>query len=181
MSGICQSLAGPNCLTGWTMTPQLMERARRYALYSTAGAVAYWMPDVLVHCLLPLDRVCILLLTVLPPAAVIVSAILLSRHPSPSRSRVAVPMFMLLGIWALGPIAIAIGAIPTGGTFLERANLAGFLAIWAIFPISTWMMATYSGSLGGLGLATLSLLLAARIQGVRPVGSQDTYAQRFSA
>lgn len=74
---------------------------------------------------------------------------------------------MLLGIWLFGPLAMAIGILPAGGKFLEMDQLSGFFMLWAMFPASTFMMSTYSGSLGGVGLATLVLLVAAAVSSVR--------------
>lgn len=74
---------------------------------------------------------------------------------------------MLLGIWMFGPLAIAIGTIPTGAKFLETGQIGGFFMMWAAFPVSTFMMSTYSGSLGGLVLSTLLLLIAAIFSAVR--------------
>ena len=74
---------------------------------------------------------------------------------------------MLLGIWMLSPLAIAIGMLPAGGRFLEAKQLGGFFVLWAMFPMTTSIMSTYSGSLGGVGLATLVLLVVAAVSGVR--------------
>ena len=68
---------------------------------------------------------------------------------------------MLLGIWALGPIGIAIPGQFNGGSFLDVDKIDTFLMLWAIFPASTFIMSTYSGSLGGVILVTVSLLIVA--------------------
>ncbi len=142
-----------------------MERAKHYALYVLVGAAAYWVPDILIHWLWPL-HVWIALLTFLVPAVVGIIWFLLSRRPSYSRFPVGLPLFMLLGIWMLGPLGLAIGMLPGGGTFLEAEQLGGFFMVWAMFPISTFIMSTYSGSLGGVCLATLVLLVAAAFSAV---------------
>jgi hypothetical protein len=144
-----------------------MDRAKQYALYVLVGATAYWVPDILIQWLRPPHRVWITLLTFAVPAVVGCTWFILSRRPSHSQFRVGLPLFMLLGIWVLGPLALAVGTVPSGGTFLEPEKLAGFFMLWAMFPISTFIMSTYSGSLGGVGLATLILLVAAAISASR--------------
>ena len=62
---------------------------------------------------------------------------------------------MLIGIWLLGPLAIAIGVQPHGGAFLSSGNVKEFPAMAAYLPASTFMMATYSGSLGGLLITSI--------------------------
>jgi len=151
-----------------------MERIKHYALYAMVGAIAYWVPDILIQWLQPPHRVWITLLTFFVPASAAAAWFLLSRRPSHAQFRVGLPMFMLLGIWLLGPLAIAIGMVPAGGKFLEPEQLSGFLMLWAMFPIATFTMSTYSGSLGGVGLVTLILLLAAAISGARGKTSNIT-------
>jgi len=41
-----------------------------------------------------------------------------------------------------------------GGSFLDPDKTGTFFTMWAIFPVSTFIMSTYSGSLGGVLLAT---------------------------
>lgn len=144
-----------------------MGRAKHYGLYILVGAAAYWIPDILIQWLRPPHRVWILMLTVLVPAIVGMVWFFLSQRPSHSRFRVGLPLFMLLGIWLLGPFAIAIGIMPAGGKFLETGHLGEFMMLWALFPVSTFIMSTYSGSLGGVGLATLGLVVAAAYSAVR--------------
>jgi hypothetical protein len=140
-----------------------MERAKHYALYILVGAAAYWVPDILIQWIRPSHRVWISLLTFFVPAVVFATWFLLSRLPAHSRFHAGLPLFMLLGIWMLGPLAIAIGNVPGGGKFFETEQLGGFFMLWAMFPVSTFIMSTYSGSLGGVGLATLVLLVVAAI------------------
>src|SRR5205809_123461 len=81
------------------------------------------------------------------------------RHPT------GLPLFMLLGIWALAPLGAAIGTVPTGGEFLQAGQLREFLMMWLAFPMTTTIMTTYSGSLGGVGLATLFLIVVSIVGG----------------
>ena len=144
-----------------------MRRVRHYALYLLVGAAAYWLPDILVQWLRPPKSIWLFLLTFFVPAVVGATWFLLSRKAPHSGYPVGLPLCMLLGIWIVGPLAMAIGTIPFGGTFLDPDQLDSFLMMWAAIPMTTIMMATYSGSLGGVGLATFMLLAAAIASGFR--------------
>jgi hypothetical protein len=156
-----------------------MSRVKHYTLYLLVGALSYWVPDILVQWLHLPKSIWIFLLTFFVPTVVGVTWFLLSRKVPHSGYPVGLPLSMLLGIWMLGPLAMAIGTLPSGGTFLEPDQLESFLVIWAAFPMTTFMMATYSGSLGGVGLATLTLVIAAIASGIKLVVSRRKFGQDF--
>lgn len=135
-----------------------MQRARFYVLYLLFGAASYWIPDIVIQWIQPPHKVWISLLTFLVPSLVIGAWYVLSKSQRFSGHRVGLPLFMLIGIWMFGPLAIAIGGIPNGGSFLHAENLINFMTLWAMFPITTFMMSTYSGSLGGFVVATVVLV-----------------------
>ena len=87
--------------------------ARNYGLFFIAGAVAYWLPDALLQYFSLPAPLGILTLTLVVPA-ITVGIYLWLRRRFPEHPR-AVSLFMLLGIWALGPLGIAIGMVPMGG------------------------------------------------------------------
>jgi len=82
-------------------------------------------------------------------------------------------MFMLLGIWAIGPLAIAATMQVLGGKFLDVENIQSFFMLWAFFPATTFMMSTYSGSLGGLILTTVMLLILSIVAGIKMRASNN--------
>lgn len=145
-----------------------MERARHYVLYVLIGAGVYWVPDTLVQWLHSPDELSpnvlwIGLLTVLPSTIAAIAWYLFMQRPPRVRHALGLPLCMLLGIWMFGPLAMAVGMAPFGGTFLEAEQLDTFFKMWLLFPMTTPMMATYSGSLGGLCLASLWLLGSATL------------------
>ena len=137
------------------------------------GAAAFWVPDALAHAgrlSAPAD---VIVFTLLGPACALGTYQWLRRRfpllPT------AVPLWMLLGIWILGPLGIAIGLIPLGGTFLSPDRIGGFLWIWLLFPMTTFVMSTYSGSLGGVILVTLLLLVVAALGRRRVAASNNRW------
>ena len=143
----------------------------RNGWFALIGALAYWLPDLLIHQFdFDFDlRIYFLLLTIAPPT-VVLAAYFFARPRFPQHLY-ALPLFMLLGIWASGPLGIAAGMVPHGGTFLEAYNLPKFFTLWAIFPLSTWTMSAYSGSLGGVFVVTIALLFAAVLARRNPPAS----------
>ena len=131
------------------------------------GAASYWIPDILIHWLNPRVTVWIALLTLLAPAVSGLTWCLLSVKERYKRSPASFPLLMLLGIWIFGPLAMAVGVIPAGGKFLTAEALPSFLSLWAVSPLSTWAMSLYSGSLGGIVIVTLTLLIAAAFNGLK--------------
>lgn len=125
-----------------------MESTKRYGWFFLVGAAAYWGTDAVIQWTHPLHRIWISLLTFGVPSVVGVVWYRLFRKARYGNCPKAFPLFMLLGIWALGPLAIAVTMQFLGGTFLDIEKLQGFFMLWAAFPATTFIMSTYSGSLG---------------------------------
>jgi len=136
-------------------------------MYVGVGGAVYWGPDVFIQWARPPHRVWITLLTLGVPAIVALCWLALSKREPHRRHPTGLPLFMLLGIWALAPLGAAIGTVPTGGEFLQAGQLREFLMMWLAFPMTTTIMTTYSGSLGGVGLATLFLIVVSIVGGLR--------------
>lgn len=147
----------------------MMNRVKQYILYIFIGAGTYWVPDIAIQWTLYDTRIWILLLTFLIPIIVTTTYSFLFRSETHARYPVGLPLSMLTGIWLLGPLAIAIGVQSHGGTFLSSGNVKDFLMMWAYFPASTFIMATYSGSLGGLLITSIILLVAASFNYVKQI------------
>jgi hypothetical protein len=123
------------------------------------GAGTYWIPDLVIQLIKPPQGIWILLLTFLVPVICYASSYYFSKiEIFKQKYRASVPLFMLLGVWVFGPIEITAFNIANGGNF---GDLQDFLFLCLIFPASTFMMATYSGSLGGIGLITVLLIARA--------------------
>ena len=140
-----------------------MKEAKNYSTFFLIGAAAYWVPDILFHLVKPPHFVWISLLTFCVPMVVGITWFRLAKRTPFDFYPFGFPISMLVGIWVLGPLAIAVGMQSMGGKFLEPDNLMTFLKLWAAFPMATFMMATYSGSLGGVIITTVLLIIVSII------------------
>ena len=126
------------------------------------GAGSYWLPDIAIQLVLSDNLLWIILLTAVVPTIVITTWYKQYKSKTFYHYPKAYPLFMLLGIWATGPIAIAVSMQFNGGTFFKM-ELEMFLIMWISFPLSTFMLSTYSGSLGGIIIVSLALLKVSSI------------------
>jgi hypothetical protein len=139
-----------------------MQRALRYLGYVAAGA-AFWVPGILVHLIRgrafgepSLDSLAIVTLPV--AASILAVELIYRKHQSLSR-RGTIALWFLLGVWLLGPLGTTIGATFSGGGFsLPGAWWILLLGIPFFLPL-TFMMSTYDGTLGALGIVTIWFLL----------------------
>ena len=109
-----------------------ISRLRNNGWFALIGALAYWLPDILIHQFDFSSRIGILLLTFAVPT-VVLAAYFFARPQFPQHLY-ALLRFTLLGIWAAGPLGIAVGMVPHGGMFLEGDNLPKFFMLWAYSP-----------------------------------------------
>ena len=138
-----------------------------YIKYILIGAGAYWITDGVIQLIRPEHKIWISLLTFAVPITVISVWYKLQKHPNFYNHPKAFPLLMLLGIWSLGPLGIAIPGQFNSGSFLDPDKIGTFFTMWAIFPVSTFIMSTYSGSLGGVLLVTILLLITALVASIK--------------
>src|SRR5438132_13279330 len=127
-----------------------METIKAYVLSFAFGAFVYWSADVALHWMVPEEAGLWILLTFAVPVVVGIAYKQFCRRPDRRGYGPGIPISMLLGIWAIGPLALAVGMLAAGGKFLDPGSRVEFLKLWTVFPLATFIMATYSGSLGRL-------------------------------
>ena len=135
-----------------------MKKIKTYCSFVLLGGFSYWLTDMAIHFLTKFSVYWLLGLTLVVPVVVVLLYFYIRKRIK-SEYKVGLPFFMIIGIWFFGPLGMGIGAIPTGGTFLSNGNLKGLLLLWAAFPLTTWMMSAYSGSMFGILITTFILLL----------------------
>jgi hypothetical protein len=149
-----------------------------FAKLMLLGALSFWIPDVLWHAAtagkeIP-GLVALTIPTVSMPLCLLATYLFLKRR---LRSQVDQPIGppLMLGIWSLGGLFMAVGTSFQGGGFLGPDGFRGGieLALLAILPVYTYVIATYDGSLGALLVASV----AAIVIGVRQMRSRRVRPQ----
>jgi hypothetical protein len=127
----------------------------------TFGALSFWMPIVIVCAIFGDDWGVLLtfipLTVILPIFVCLVQEVLARDLPELCAT---VGFAMIAGMWATGPFFMVLADT------LSRAQGAPLAEAWsalgwetALFPITTFMISTYHGSLYAVLFATIALLL----------------------
>jgi hypothetical protein len=133
----------------------------RIARSAVIGSLSFWLPIVISRALFGADRG--VLLTILPLTFLLPVFCCLVLEVFTQKWRLSRPAFaggMILGIWLTGPFWMMVANTSTAGEGFHMAGSWSSTAFMtAFFPASTFMMATYEGSLFALLFTTFSLLL----------------------
>ena len=144
--------------------------------YLSLGGFTFWVPSVLLHWLrgYRFSGLDVIILTIGLPFSTALIFIIGRRVSGRRANRVSDVLFALLGIWLLGPLMMAVSATFSGGGFSKPDGWHFVLMGTGLFPIFTFMMSTYDGTLGALLLATalLPFLLISRVAPVATPKSQ---------
>ncbi|HEV8589237.1 MAG TPA: hypothetical protein VGQ72_10215 [Pyrinomonadaceae bacterium] len=133
-----------------------MNNTLRITVSIALGGLTFWLPDALLH-LWKIDDIRIL--TPLLPLSLaicywVVFVVWMNRASGPS-----VALFMLIGLWELGPLFMMIGATPYGGGFAMPSDAIKGIFFSMLLPIYTFIMSGYDQSLLALLIATILLIL----------------------
>ena len=130
------------------------------------AALAFWLPSIVVHAMRGprfgvLDM---MIISVACPgtAAIVFAALSLLERGCSLAWRAST---FLLGVWIWGPPSMTVSAAISKGGLHMLSDLEGFVFLWAFFPVTTPMMATYDGSLFALIMTTciFAVLLVATL------------------
>jgi len=136
-----------------------MKRVGKTALILILGGSAAWIPSVVLHWVRGhrFSAPDVLTLTGLFPVSAVIVAVAARRVSHDRAIQLMAPLAVLIGVWLTGPVGMALGSSTTGGGFSQPGMWRDLPSLIAMFPLTTPMMATYDGSLAGLGIATLAL------------------------
>lgn len=139
-----------------------MKRLRKKLIYIVAGFV-FWLPSVVFHAFRGYQfgesRFDIIGITIMPVVTSLLALELLARKMRDISSRGVIALCMLLGIWMLGPLFTMLGASFSGGGFAQPGTSYLLLTGIVLFVPYTFMMSTYDGTLGALGVITILFIL----------------------
>ena len=129
-----------------------------YGMITAAvGGVSFWFPDLLFHLVFESrPGAQVLLLTILSPALAVIGSISLAMYYRRVGWPARVPLWILLGVWVLGPLSIGIGWTLDGGALANSVKWDEVAMGTLVFPF-TIVMAIYDGTLAPLLLCTLIL------------------------
>lgn len=135
----------------------ILKRILEARWYVLLGAFLFWTPDVLVHWLRGkhFSGWDVLILTLLLPSITCLVLVLLWTRSRERKSHKAEAFAALAGIWVFGPAMMSLEWIFGGA---HAHGLRFVLVCTALFPVCTFVMSTYDGTLGALIIMTALLL-----------------------
>jgi len=101
------------------------------------------------------SRSAIILITLLPIIAALLTLHVLVRSQVSPLSRASIALWMLLGIWFFGPFCMIISAGFSGGGFLSSEVWRSLASVALLFVPYTFVMSTYDATLAALLVITI--------------------------
>jgi hypothetical protein len=135
------------------------------------SGTAFWIPSVVIHAIRGAkfggSIYDVIAIFVLPVVAAVVTLEVIDRLRIGGCRRGIIAVWMLCGIWFVGPFMMAVGASFSGGGFARPDGWRIFTLAIPLFVHFTWMMSAYDGTLGALVIVTIWFIIAAR-RGLTP-------------
>lgn len=120
------------------------------SLYVLLGAVAFWLPDIL----LSAYRANSLLLFTVVPTFGFLAVYHIAKDLRPSTSKPSTAIFMMIGVWLLASTAMMISASFSKGGFAQGIVDTLGVVVLGLIPPYTLIMTAYDGSLLALLITT---------------------------
>ena len=144
-------------------------RLARFVLVAVLGGIAFWFPNLLLRLLwvyllqdrnVP-DKTLIILITITLPFISMRVFRTFAGHERSGTWGTITAFFVIFGIWVLGPLFLMMDASLSGGGFAVPGWRASLELMTVLFPVFTFIMSAYDGSLLALLIATICLMIAA--------------------
>ncbi|HZP02940.1 MAG TPA: hypothetical protein VFD30_22010 [Terriglobia bacterium] len=143
------------------LSPGRKSRCRLATSFAVAGAISFWLPDVLVHLHSgpTLDSRHGWAITILAPGSFLM-AYVATRRFALKRDFTWLGVAMLLGVWLSGGLFMTLAAMVSGSGFIGGTGVWRLVAIvLSVIPIVTYILAAYDGSLFALLAVTVGALI----------------------
>ena len=136
-----------------------LRRATRALTYALLGALVFWTPNIVVHWIIAyrFSGFVVIGLTVLLPAVTILFFRTVLWPSLNEESRLSPALFAVLGIWIAGPSMLTFSASFCGGGLTQPDAWRFFVFGTLLFPLFTFVMSAYDGTVFALLLTTLLL------------------------
>jgi len=136
------------------------------------GALGFWLPDTLFHAFRRNDFNWhdVRIMSVLMPTTLLLTLLVIKWVRRANVERTS-GLLLLVGVWFLGGLFMALGATFSGGGFASPGGFreVGFVLLLSLFPMYTFMMAAYDGSLLALLFVTVAMVVVWTIPQTRPL------------
>jgi hypothetical protein len=140
-----------------------LRRATKALTYALLGALVFWTPNVVVHWIIAyrFSGLVVIGLTVLLPATTILFFRTYFWLALKQESRLSPALFAVLGIWITGPSMMTLSASFCGGGLTQPDAWRFFVFGTLLFPLFTFVMSAYDGTMFALLLTSLLLPILA--------------------
>jgi hypothetical protein len=130
-----------------------------WILICTILGTTFWFPSIVIHGIRGADfgasRSDVILITLLPVIAVVLTLQILARSHVGSLNRGLIASWMLFGIWFFGPFCMMVSATFSGGGLLTSEAWRSLASATLLFLPYTFVMSTYDATLGALLVVTI--------------------------
>jgi hypothetical protein len=149
-----------------------LERVLKLRKYVIVAAVAFWLPDIALHAITKYrfgGWYELLSLTFLLPLFSCVAVAYSWKRSGDIGKFLPASWSAVLGIWLFGPVMMLVSASFSGGGFATAGGWQTAVLGTGLFPMFTFMMSAYDGTLFAVLIATaapplMSLVLKRQVQ-----------------
>jgi hypothetical protein len=130
--------------------------------YAIVAAAVFWLPDIALHAITRYRSggwLELVSLTILLPALSCIAVGYIWKINGNSGEFLPAGLSGVLGIWLFGPLLMTISFSFSGGGFATSGGWQTALLGTALFPMFTFMMSAYDGTLFGVLIASAVLPL----------------------
>jgi hypothetical protein len=146
-------------------------RTTKALSHALLGGLVFWTPNVAVHWIIGyrFSGFVVIGLTVLLPATTILFFRTFLWPSLKQEGRLSQALFAVLGIWITGPSMLTFSSSFCGGGLSQPDAWRFFVFGTLLFPVFTFVMSAYDGTLFALLLTTLLLPILANSRSKEPV------------